>query len=178
MKYSLKKIALYAEIFGGIAIVVSLIFVGIQFRDNTIATKSATANDANAITVAWYIETGNSAQSSQLLWDYIKNPKRITSKAEKYQVTMLLHGLFLAFQNSYYLSAEGTLDQNVHKSLTAAISAVKNQPGFIEYWELRKSLFFEEFRDYVTAIFVSDSEVTEGIYKNLKDNKEEEIISD
>ena len=171
MKYNLKKIALLAEIIGGVAIIVSLIFVGFQFRENTVATKSATANAANAITIAWYSETGNSTQSSQLLWDYIKDPKNIKSKAEKYQVTILLHGLFLAFQNSYYLSAEGTLDQNVHKSLTAAISAVKNQPGFIEYWELRKSLFFEEFREYVTSIFTSDSEVTEGIYENLKDDE-------
>jgi hypothetical protein len=178
MKYSLKKIALYAEIFGGIAIVVSLIFVGIQFRDNTIATKSATANAANAITVAWYSETGNSAQSSQLLWDYIKDPNSITSNAEKYQVTILLHGLFLAFQNSYYLADEGTLDQDVNESLNAALRAVRNQPGFLEFWENRKSLFFKEYRDYVTSLLTSDSNVIEGIYENLKDDKEEKIISD
>ncbi len=64
MKYTLKKIALITEIIGGIAILISLIFVGFQFRENTIATKSATANAANAITVSWYTQTGNSAQSS------------------------------------------------------------------------------------------------------------------
>ncbi len=179
MKYTLKKVALLTEIIGGIAIVISLIFVGIQFKENTKATKSATANAANAITVAWYVETGNSAQSSQLLWNYIKNPKSITSKAEKYQVTILLHGLILSFQNNYYLANEGTLDQNVQESLTASISAIKNQPGFHDYWENRKSLFFEEFRDYITSILESDSEVIEGIYENLKDEDEEEkIISD
>jgi len=177
MKYSLKKIALLAEIFGGIAIVISLIFVGIQFRDNTIATKSATANAANAITVAWYSETGNSAQSSQLMWDYIKDPKSL-SNGEKYQVTLLLHGLFLSFQNNYYLANEGTLDQNILESITAALIAVKNQPGFHEYWENRKSLFFVEFRDYITTVLTSDSEVTEGIYENLKDEEKEKIISD
>ncbi len=178
MKNKLKNIALIAEIFGGIAILITLIFVGIQFRENTIATKSATANAANAITIAWYSETGNSAQSSQLMWDYIKDPKSITSNAEKYQVTILIHGLFLAFQNSYYLANEGTLDQNVHESLVAALSAVRNQPGFQEFWENRKSLFFKEYRDYVTSLLTSDSNVTEGIYENLKDNEEEEIISD
>jgi len=177
MKYTLKKVIKLSEIIGGIAIVTSLIFVGIQFRENTIATKSATANAANAIVIAWYTETGNSAHSSQLMWDYIKDPKSITSSGEIYQVTVLVHGLILSFQNSYYLAAEGTLDQNILKSLTAALIAVKNQPGFLEYWENRKSLFFEEFRDYLTAILVSDSEVTEGIYENLKDDEEEENIS-
>jgi len=171
MKYTLKKIALLTEIIGGIAIITSLVFVGFQFRENTIATKSATANAANAIAIAWYSETGNSAQSSQLMWDYIKDPNSIKSNAEKYQVTILIHGLFLSFQNNYYLANEGTLDQNILKSLTAALIAVKNQPGFHEYWGNRKSLFFEEFRDYVTTILSSDSEVTEGIYENLKDTK-------
>ena len=171
MKYSLKKIALLAEIIGGFAIVVSLIFVGIQFRKNTIATKSATANTANAIAIAWYSEIGNSAQSSQLLWSYLKNPESITSNGEKYQATLLLHGIMLSFQNSYYLAAEGTLDQNINESLNSALNAVKNQPGFHEFWENRKSLFFKEYRDYVTSIFTSDSEVTEGIYENLKDDK-------
>ncbi len=178
MKYNLKKIALLAEIIGGFAIVVSLIFVGIQFKENTKATKSATANAANAITIAYYSEIGNSAQSSQLMWNYIKDPKSITSSGEKYQATILIHGLVLSFQNSYYLANEGTLDQNVQESLTAALKAVKNQPGFVDFWENRKSLFFEEFRDYVTSLLTSDSNVTEGVYENLKDDDEEKVIPD
>ena len=170
MKYPLKKIALITEIIGGIALFISLIFVGVQFRENTIATKSATANAANAITVSWYTETGNSAQSSQLLWDYIKDPKSITTSAEKFQATILMHGLILSFQNNYYLSNEGTLDQNVQESLTASISAIKNQPGWKEYWENRKSHFFVEFRDYMNSILTSDSDVDEGIYDTLKGN--------
>jgi hypothetical protein len=43
MKYNLKKIALITEIVGGIAIVISLLFVGMQFKENTKATRSATA---------------------------------------------------------------------------------------------------------------------------------------
>ena len=170
MKYSLKKIALITEIIGGLALFISLIFVGVQFKENTIATKSATANAANAITVSWYTETGNSKQSSQLLWDYIKDPKSITTAAEKFQATILLHGLILSFQNNYYLANEGTLDQNVQESLTASISAIKNQPGWQEYWKNRESHFFLEFRDYMNSILTSDSEVNEGLYDTLKGN--------
>ena len=171
MKFSLKKIALITEIIGGIAILISLIFVGVQFRENTIATKSATANAANAITVSWYTETGNSAQSSQLLWDYIKDPESMTTSAEKFQATILMHGLILSFQNNYYLANEGTLDKNVQKSLTTSISAIKNQPGWQEYWKNRESHFFVEFRDYMNSILTSDSEVYEGIYDTLKEIK-------
>ena len=170
MKFSLKKTALITEIIGGIALFISLIFVGVQFRENTIATKSATANAANAITVSWYNEAGNSAQSSQLLWDYIKDPKSTTTGAEKFQATILMHGLILSFQNNYYLASEGTLDQDVQESLTASISAIKNQPGWQEYWKNRESHFFVEFRDYMNSILTSEFEVDEGIYETLKGN--------
>ena len=43
MKYSLKQIALFTEIFGGVGIIISLPFVGLQFRESAKATRSATA---------------------------------------------------------------------------------------------------------------------------------------
>ena len=84
---------------------------------------------------------------------------------------VLCRNLMNSFQNGYYLANEGTLDQNIIKSLTASVIAAKNQLGIIEFWENRKSLFFEEFRDYITSILESDAEVTEGIYENLKDDE-------
>ena len=59
MKYSLKKIALITEIIGGVALFVSLIFVGVQFKENTTATKSATANAANAMARSKFNDKGN-----------------------------------------------------------------------------------------------------------------------
>lgn len=175
IRYDLKKIALIAEIVGGVAIIISLIFVGIQFRENTLATRSATANATNAMIVAWYTESGNSEQSSQLMWNYLKDPSSIESSSEKFQATILLHGLILAFQNSYYLENQGTLDHNMQESLTAAIRAVKEEPGWQEYWVNRKSLFFVEFRNYINNIMITDSEVKRGIYDNPKDTQVREV---
>jgi len=84
----------------------------------------------------------------------------------------------VSFQNSYYLANEGSIDQNINESLNATLRAAKDQPGVDEFWENRKSLFFKEYRDYVTSIFTSDSEVTEGIYENLIDEEKEKVISD
>lgn len=43
MKVKLKKIALLVEVLGGVAILISLVFVGIQLKENTKATRSSTA---------------------------------------------------------------------------------------------------------------------------------------
>ena len=47
MTFELQKLALFAKIFEG-AILISLIFLGIQFKENANATRSTTATAMNA----------------------------------------------------------------------------------------------------------------------------------
>ena len=166
MKYNLKKIALITEIVGGIAIVISLIFVGVQFRENTKATRSATAAATVATMTSWYSNIGNNLESATEFWKFMAEPDSF-SQQERYPHIMNMHGLWLSFQNSYYLAKEGTLDNRIHESLTEVLIATKNQPGFLLYWESRKSIFFPEFQDYVENIMKSGRVVSEGVYKKI-----------
>ncbi|HCR30302.1 MAG TPA: hypothetical protein DIV79_09830 [Opitutae bacterium] len=63
----LQRISIITEIVGAVAIVISLIFVGIQFIENTKATKSATAASTVATISSWYTKMGNNQQSSSLV---------------------------------------------------------------------------------------------------------------
>ena len=121
MEDKLQKISIVTEIVGAVAIVISLIFVGIQFIENTKATKSATAASTVGTISSWYSDMGNNQQSSSLFWNFMANPDSLTSE-ERFQVIIILHGLFLTFQNSYYLSQEGTLDSRIQESITKSYS--------------------------------------------------------
>lgn len=164
MKFKLKKIALIAEIFGGIAILISLIFVGIQFKENAKATKSANASATVAAMANWYVEIGNNSESSELFYNFMANPDVLTPQ-QRFQAVMNLHGLFVIFQNSYYLSKEGTLDSEMQNSLTSVMLGAKDQLGFNFFWEQRKSFFFKEFRLYVEDILINGESIN-SIYEN------------
>lgn len=170
MENKLQKISIITEIVGAIAIVISLIFVGIQFTENTKATKSATAASTVATISSWYTEMGNNQQSSSLFWNFMADPDSLTSE-ERFQVIINLHGLFLTFQNSYYLSQQGTLDSNIQESITKAAVGVKDQPGFRLFWKLRRELFFPEFQRHIDKIVNTDIEISEGMYKAIEDQK-------
>lgn len=128
MKFKLKKIALIAEIFGGIAILISLIFVGMQFKENAKATKSANASSTMAAVANWYIEIGNNPKSSELFYNFMAEPNALTPE-QRFQAVMNAHGLFIIFQNSFYLSKEGTLDSEMQNALTSAILGAVDQPA-------------------------------------------------
>jgi len=163
MKIRLKKIALIFEILGGIAILISLIFVGIQLKENTKATKSSTATATIGTMTDWYVTMGTDAEASSGFWKFLSNPESM-KKDEQLQYIYIMHGLLLTFQNSYYLAEEGTLDERIPESLNQVIIGVKDQPGFQLYWKARKSIFFKEYRDYVDEIIQSEANISEGIY--------------
>lgn len=166
MKYRLKNIALVAEIFGGIAILISLIFVGFQFKENTKATRSATATSTIASMSSWYSNLGNNQQSSLLFWKFLTAPDSVPQE-QRLQVIFNLHATFLLLQNSFLLVQDGTLDARIQESLAQAIKGVRHQPGMKLYWNLRRSIFMDEFQIYIDELLQSTDELPEGIYNTL-----------
>ena len=162
----LEQLANIAEVIGVIVVAITLIFLTVQMRHNTRATRSATANESISTVTAWYREIGNSEQSCTLLYNALADPESQTPE-EWLQFVMNLHGMFLAFQNSYYLAREGTLDDRINQSLTEVIVGVKDQPGFQLFWRQRKAIFFPEFQDYVDTAMSADRRVSEGLYMDI-----------
>ena len=64
MKSRLADLAHLAEIVGAFAVVVSLVYVGIQVNDGVGASRSASVNDANVALQSWYLEVGSNEQAS------------------------------------------------------------------------------------------------------------------
>ena len=60
----LQQLANIAEIFGMIVVAITLIFLTIQMRENTRATRSANASTTAELTATWYYHISNNPQSS------------------------------------------------------------------------------------------------------------------
>ena len=136
MKLKLSKLANLAEIIGAFAVVISLIYVGIQVNDSAGAVRAASANDANVALQNWYLQIGSDQQTSELFYGALISEEALSNQ-EEFQFLMIFHGVFLAFQNSYLLAEEGTIDVELREALTRAILGVKDTPGMRRYWRQR-----------------------------------------
>ena len=173
MKMKLAELAHLAEVIGAFAVVISLIYVGIQVNDSAGAVRAASANDANVALQAWYLEVGSDQQTSELFYEALVSEKPL-SNAQEFQFLMMLHGAFLAFQNSYLLAEEGTIDPELREAITAAILGVKSLPVMRRYGRQRKSYLHSGFADYVEGLLVQDAEVSVDIYRNPDGEPESE----
>ncbi len=128
------------EVIGLAAVVLSLVFVGLEVNESTRATRSATAAETTATIADWYSSLGSDQQVSSVLRRFITDPQSLTIE-EQYQATMTLHSLMLILQSSFYREEEGTLSPQIRRSMTEAILS---EPGVRSYWEQRKPIFVNE----------------------------------
>jgi len=161
---NLQDLASVAEIVGGVAVVVSLIYVGLQVHDSTSAIRSAAASDATTAMQSWYLEMGSNRQASDVWFNAMTSPEPLPAHDEV-QFLMSMHTAILGMQNSYLLSKEGTLDEEFREAVTTAIIAVKDLPGMDRYWRQRRGFFHTGFAEYVDSLLAQDAIETLDIYK-------------
>ena len=165
MKIKLSELASCAEIIGAFAVVISLIYVGVQVNDSASAVRSASANDANVALQNWYMQLGSDKQTSEVFYEGLMSEIALSNEKE-FQFLMIFHGAFLGFQNSHLLAQEGTIDAKLHEALTAVILGVKGTPGMRRYWRQRKSYLHSDFVEYVDQLLEQEANPSMEIYRN------------
>ncbi len=166
-KYTLAEWASIAEIIGGLAVVISLIYVGVQVNDSASAVRAASANDTHVALQSWYLQIGSDRDTSELFYQALTS-KEPLSNEEEFQFLMMLHGAFLAFQNSYLLAEEGTIDLELREAITAAILGIKSLPGMERYWRQRRSYLHSGFVAYVDQLLLQETEVSVDVYRDYE----------
>src|SRR5262245_65704961 len=101
-----------SQVVAAVAVVLSLIYVGIQVSDNARAVRSAAANDAAVAMQNWYLEVGSNRQTSDVFINSMRGTGGLSIEDE-FQYLMIQHAGFLGLQNSFLLSEEGTLDPSI-----------------------------------------------------------------
>jgi hypothetical protein len=160
---NVQDLAAVAEIVGGVAVVVSLIYVGLQVNDSTSAIRSTAASDATTTMQSWYLEMGGNRQASDAWFNAMTSPEPLPAHDE-FQFLMSMHAVLMGMQNSYLLSKEGTLDAEFREAVTTAIVAVKDLPGMDRFWRQRRGFFHTGFAEYVDGLLGQDAIETLDIY--------------
>ena len=171
MRSKLAEFAHIAEIVGALAVVISLVYVGRQVNDSVVASRSAAVNDANVALQSWYLELGTDAQSSANFYGGLMSQEALDPEDE-FQFLMTFHAVFLGFQNSYFLTEEGTLDQEMLEALTAAILGVKDKSGMQRYSGQRKSYLHVRFGSYVDELLTRETNTSMDVYRQPRNERD------
>jgi hypothetical protein len=163
---SLEELGILAEMFGALAILVTLIYLAIQVKDGARASRSAAVTDATTAMQSFYEQLGSNREASDLFLHGLRDPEALPED-RRFQFLMLMHSCFLGFQRSYFLAREGTLDLELRDSIGTAIEAVNHLPGMHMYWRQRRRFFQDEFVSWVEKLLEKPSASEMDAYRSL-----------
>ncbi len=145
MNITLEQASFIAEILGGIAVIVSLIYVGLGVRQNAQAVRlgagQAVAKELREVVSQWV-----SADTAIVMLQGAENPE--ISGPQKLQFYAILNNLMRVFENGYYQFAAGTLEPTFWDGFKRTLADVMSTSGAMTWWAARQHWFSPEFRRY------------------------------
>jgi len=150
----LGQLANIAEIVAAALVIVSLIYVGLEIRQNTAATHAATGQ-------AWFDTFDGHVgliNSSPTLAGILHRGATGLSNLQADEIIQFgafLDQSFTSLEIFYFQWKAGMLDARLWSIQGHALGALLMQPGQRQWWETRRHWFDKEFQEYVNRVMDS-----------------------
>lgn len=146
--WTLKKMHQVGELSAAIAVVISLIFVGFQIRQNSATLQAAAAQAVHENFAAWY----TAAQSDPDLLELSTKGMRDYSSLTEIEKAQFI-AMFMAFcshtQDAFFKWREGSLSPELFRGWEYLSMNFFSTPGGEVFWDERGYLFADDFQDYI-----------------------------
>ena len=138
----LENIARISEIVSSVAVVVSLIYVSAQIRQNTRALRATTYNVVTGNSLAILSPMSAHPEVTEFLTRFQADPELATA-AEKMRFHILLLAAFRHWDNLYYQFRNGTLEPEMWESYDATLGSWLDNDAW-RAWFKRNAIFFSK----------------------------------
>lgn len=155
---TLETLSNIAEIIAAVLVIGSLIFVGIQLKQNTQQLK------INQLSNTLVLEVGG-AQMHQAFTLQIANNKDLADllikggsdlgaldTSELARVSIMLGGLLSITQTGYIHFLQGHQTEEIWQSQAASLMTLMARPGAITWWQFTRNNYSESFRAWVDGL--------------------------
>ena len=148
---TLDSLANLGEIIGAIAVVVSLIYLAVQVRQNTKAQQTENFSRALDRVASIQATLSQDPETSMIFSKGVTDPRSLTSR-ERMQFTWTMYELFGAFEFMYFASQSKAMPEEIWERWSLAVAWWLSYAGVRAWWTARPIPFSETFTDYVESM--------------------------
>ena len=145
---SMQDWANFSEIVGGLVVLITLIYLAVQVRQNNIALHSATAQAIHNTFMEGFTMLCTDDELNRVYRIGILDPTQL-NEDEMAKFFAFLGYFTASMHNAHYQHTTGAVDRNVTGSWLEGYQQVYQTPGFQMFWPLRKHFYSEAYRAYV-----------------------------
>ncbi|HEX4881328.1 MAG TPA: hypothetical protein VFV18_03175 [Porticoccaceae bacterium] len=147
---SLEDIYFVSQIVSALALIVSLLFVGIQIRQNTLSTQTARHQSIVQAISDWSREVALNNDIANLMVRGSANFEQL-DPVQRLQFALLHVALFRNYENIFYQHAQGAIDDHVWEGWAYRMRATFVLPGVRAWWTPQRDSYSDAFRDFLEA---------------------------
>jgi hypothetical protein len=140
------------ELVGGVAVIGSLIFAGLQVRQSNYLVAATAFRQGLRIRDEFLRDLSMNPALSDLYFSGLTDRDQLSSP-ERLRFDMIILRLFRMME-SFVLEVEKHLGEEEWTAQERTFAAIMGQPGAIAFWRRQKSLFTGRFTKYVDVNFV------------------------
>ena len=139
------------ELVAAAALIVSLVYLAVQVKLSTAATK-ATASQSFVDTTA--VLVGGINQSANLGDILFRGSTGLDSLSggETIQFSAFHDCSFISYESNFFLSQQGILDNRLWNTYQHALVNLLHHKGVLEWWEARSHMYAPEFVEHVKRL--------------------------
>jgi hypothetical protein len=145
-------LAAWGEFIGGIAVVVSLIYLASQIRQNSKLLRASTASATAQTQTTAAVLQAQDPDVARIFWDGIQDRASL-SESDRRRFDMLAEVTMMGTLQQYEFTREGIQLPLAAERREAGLRRMSQGPGFKEWWrEGMGTDYPQEFRDYVDGL--------------------------
>lgn len=164
---TLQSLAFIGEIIGAVVVVLSLVYLAVQVRQNTEAQR--TENYARALerlaTFQSMLSTGS--EISSIFSKGIADISNLTAQ-EKLRFNWSMYEAFGAFEFMFHAARKKSIDDEIWSRWSQAIAWYLTFPGVHKWWMIRPLPFTDSFSSFVESLIKDNPTDTEKTQRWLE----------
>ena len=151
MKEKLQEYALIAEVVSAIAIVISLIFVGIEISQNS---EIQVQSNTQSVVREWRSSVASISINPELACVYSKGiyDFNALNGHESVMFSSFMLSQWFITQEMYFFSLDNLMDEEIWEGFLTTTTEVMGYPGAKQWWEVRKGWYSKDFQIFINEI--------------------------
>ena len=147
----LESLANLGEIIGAAAVVISLVYLAVQVRQNTQAQRTENFSRALDRVAAMQAALSQNLETSVIFSKGVADTAKLSPK-ERMQFTWIMYELFGAFEFMFLASKTDAIPKEIWRRWSTAVGFWLSFSGVQAWWAVRPIPFTDSFTAYVESL--------------------------
>lgn len=144
-----EAIGALGEIVGAFAVLVSLLYLAVQIRQNTASIRSSTYQSAVASISQVSLGICTDDGSARIAHAGFTQDIAELTEQEQFRFGLILTGMFRNYENFWYQYQSGVMEEHVWQGVRNAMIGYYQLPSVKRWWAQRSSIFSPKFVQYL-----------------------------